>query len=95
MRLKFKNPPHHCADIALVRTSAKGELKRLRFDTKNLARRETGCYLAVVQMLWLIAQRRQESIVSPVLIDRGDQPNTGPRVRDGLIQMPIAMKQLC
>ncbi len=67
----------------------------MRFDTKNPARRETGCYLAVIQMLWLIAQRRQESIVSPVLIDRGDHPNTGPWVCDGLIQMHIAMKQLC
>ncbi len=95
MRLKFKNPPHHCADNTLVRTSTKEELKRLRFDTKNLARRETGCYLVVVQMLWLIAHRRQESIVSPVLINRGDHPDTGPWVCDGLIQMPIAMKQLC
>ncbi len=95
MRLKFKNPPHHCADIALVHTSAKGEIKRLRFDTKNLARRETGCYLTLVQMLWLIAQSRQESIVSPMLIDKGDHPDTGPWVCDGFLQMPLAMKQLC
>ena len=39
--------------------------------------------------------KKQESIVSPMLIDRGDHPDTGPRVCDVLIQMPIAVKQLC
>ncbi len=30
-----------------------------------------------------------------MLIDRGDHPDTGPWVYDGLLQMPLAMKQLC
>ncbi len=30
-----------------------------------------------------------------MLIDRGDHPDTEPWVCDGLLQMPLAMKQLC
>ncbi len=29
-----------------------------------------------------------------MLIDKGDHPDTGPWAYDGLIQMPMAMKQL-
>ena len=76
-----------------MHTSAKGELDWLRFDTKNLARRETGWYLTVVQMEWLIAQRREESFTSHAVSDRGDHPGTGPWVCDGLMQMHMAMKQ--
>ena len=65
----------------------------MRFSTKNLARRETGWYLTVVQMEWLIAQRRQDSFISHAVTDKGDQPDTGPWVCEGLIQMHTAMKQ--
>ena len=65
----------------------------MRFSTKNLARRETGWYLTVVQMEWLIAQRRQDSFISHAVTDKGDHPDTEPCVCDGLIQMHKAMKQ--
>ena len=45
--------------------------------------------LTVGHMVLLIAQRRH------VLIDRGDHPNTGPYVFNVLLQMTLAMKQLC
>ncbi len=93
MGLKFKNPPHHCADTAFELYSARAQLKRMIFSIKNLARREAGWYLTVVQMEWLIAQRREESFISNAVIDRGDQPGTGPWVCDGLMQMHMTMKQ--
>ena len=43
---------------------------------KNLARREAGWYLTVVQMEWLIAHRREESFISHAVTDRGDHPGT-------------------
>ncbi len=76
--LKFKNPPHHSADIDTDLYSARLSLKQMRFSTKNLERRETGWYLTVVQMEGLIAQRRQDSFVSHAVTDRGDHPDTGP-----------------
>ncbi len=93
MGLKFKNPPHHCADTALELYSARAQLKRMRFSIKNLARREAGWYLTVVQMEWLIAQRREESFTSHAVTDRGDHPGTGPWDCDGLMQMHMALKQ--
>ena len=91
--MKFKNPPHHCADTAPELYSARAQLKRMRFSIKNLARREAGWYLTVVQMEWLIAQRREESFTSHAVTDRGDHPGTGQWVCDGLVQMHMAMKQ--
>ena len=67
----------------------------MKFSTKNLARRETGWYLTVVQMVWLIAQRRQDSFPTHAVIGRGDQPNIGPWVYDGLIQRHSSMKRHC
>ncbi len=93
MELKFKNPPHYCADTALEFYSVRAQLKRMRCSIKSLARREVGWYLTVVQMEWLIAQRREESFTSHAVIDRGDHPGTGPWVCDGLKQMHMAMKQ--
>ena len=91
--MKFKNPPHHCADTAPEHYSARAQLKRMRFTIKNPARRETGWYLTVVQMDWLIAQRREDSFTSHAVSDRGDHPGTGQLVCDGLVQMHMAMKQ--
>ncbi len=65
----------------------------MRFSIKNPTRREADCYLTVEQMEWLIAQRRQDSIISHAATDKGDHPDTGPWVCDGLIQMHTAMKQ--
>ncbi len=65
----------------------------MRFSTRNLARRETGWYPIVVQMEWLIAQRRQDSYISHAASDKGDHPDREPCVCDGLIQMHKAMKQ--
>ncbi len=67
----------------------------MSFSTKNLAHRETGWYLTVVQMVWLIAQRRQDSSPSHTVTGRGDHPDIGPWVCDGLIQTRIAMKLHC
>ncbi len=67
----------------------------MRFSTKNLVRRETGWCLTVVQMVWQIAQRRQDSFPSHAVTGRGDHPNIGSWVCDGLIQTHIAMKQHC
>ena len=50
-------------------------------------------YLTVVQMVWLIAKNRGDSFMSHAVTGRGDHPDTGPWVCDGLIQMHIAMKQ--
>ncbi len=47
----------------------------MKFSTKNLARRETGWYLTVVQMVLLIAKRRQDSFPTHAVIDRGDRPD--------------------
>ncbi len=69
--------PHHCADTALDLYSARLQLKRMRFGTKNLAHCETGCYLTVVQMVWLIAQRTQGSFSSHAVTGRGDHPDIG------------------
>ena len=91
--LTFKNMPHRCADTAPEIYSARAQFKRMRFSTKNLARRETGWYLTVVQMEWLIAQRREESFTSHAVTDREDHPGTVPWVCDGLMQMQyMAMK---
>ena len=65
------------------------------FGTQNLACRGTGKYLTMVQMVWLIAQRRQESFPSPAVTGRGDHPDIGTWVCDGLRQMHIAMEQHC
>ena len=65
----------------------------MSFSTTNLARRETGWYLTVVQMEWLIAQRRQDSFISHAATDKGDHPDTGPWVCDDLIQMHTEMKR--
>ncbi len=93
--MNFKNPAHHCADTAIDVYPARLQLKRMKFSTKNLARRETSWYLTVVQMMWLIAQRRQDSFPSHAVAGRGDHPDIGPWVCDGLIQTHIAMKQHC
>ncbi len=65
----------------------------MRFSTQNLTRRETGRYLPVVQMEWLIAQRRQDSFISHAMTDKGDHPGTEPWICDGLIQIHTTMKQ--
>ncbi len=67
----------------------------MKFSTKNLARCETGWYLTVVQMVWLIALRRRDSFPIDAVIGRGDQPNIGQWVCDGLLQTHTAMKQHC
>ena len=67
----------------------------MRFSTKNLARHRTDWYITVVQMVRLIALRRQDSFQSHAVTDRGDHPDIGPWVCDGLIQTHIAMKQHC
>ncbi len=59
--MKSKNLPHHCIDTALDLYSTRLKDNRINFSNKNLARRETGWYVTVVQMVWLIAQRRQDS----------------------------------
>ncbi len=41
----------------------------------------------------LIAQKRQDSFTSHAATDKGDHPDTGPCVCDGLIQMHTAIKQ--
>ena len=76
LRLKLKNLPHHCEDNALGLYSASLLLKRMRFSTKNLSSPEAGLYLTVVQMVWLIAEIRQDSFRSHVVIGRGDHPDT-------------------
>ncbi len=80
-------------DTALQLYSARSQLKRIRFSTKNLVHHETGRYLTVVQMGWLIAQRRQDSYISHAVTDKGDHPDTEPCVCDGLIQIHTAIKQ--
>ena len=65
----------------------------MRFRTRNLARHKTGQYLIVVQMEWLIAQRRQDSYKPHAVTDKGDHPDTEPCVCHGLIQMHKTMKQ--
>ena len=93
--MKLKNPPHHCADTALDLYFTRLQDNRMKFSTKNLARRETGWYVTVVQMVWLIAQKRQDSFPTHAVIGRRDQPNLGPWVCDGLIQTHTVMKQHC
>ncbi len=89
------NPAHHCTDTASDLRSPRLQLKQMGFSTTNLACSETGWYLTVVQMVWLIAQRRQESFMSHAVIDREDKSDTEPWVCDGLIQKHIAIKQHC
>ena len=60
------------------------QLKQMRFSTKNLVRRETGWYMTVVQMVWLIVQRRQDRFPSHAVTGRQDHPDIGPLVYDGL-----------
>ncbi len=50
LRLKFKNPPHHNADIALVFHSARLELKRVIFSNTFFVHRKGSHYQTVVQM---------------------------------------------
>ena len=45
--------------------------------------RETGWYVTVVQMVWLTAQRRQDSFPTHAAIGRRGDPDIGPWVRDG------------
>ena len=67
----------------------------MRLSTKNLAHCVTGWYLTVVQMVWLIAQRKQDSLPTHALIGKGEHPDIVPWVCDGLIQAQTAMKQHC
>ncbi len=83
------------ADTSLDIYSARLQLKQMRFSSKNLARRETGWYMTMVQMVWLNAQRREDSFPSHAGTGRWDHPGIGPWVCDGLIQTHTAMKQHC
>ncbi len=77
-QLEFKNPSHHCLDIALVFPSAILEPNRFGFSTKNLAHCGQSMYQTMVQMVLPIAPKIRERFTSSLLPCIGDDSGTRP-----------------